>query len=157
VPLLIVAIAAGAAAMIAWLTRPEKSDPRSRVELEKAVAAVDRELAANLELTTMFDQTKQAVVLENGAFARFKATLEETASDAATALAALYGRIAETESAMERRGPAGSIRAEDRQLIEGWEGDAREAQRALRQTLTRGPLPRWRALSARLHERLPRR
>jgi hypothetical protein len=152
-----VAIAAVAGALITWLLRPLEPDPRSRAELAKAVAAVDRELAANLELMTMFDQTKQAVVLENGAFATFKPTLEETATDTARALAALYGRIPETESAMERRGPAGSVRAEERQLIEGWEGDAREAQRSLRQTLTQKPIPRWRALSARLYGRLPRR
>lgn len=156
-PLLIAAIAAVVAAAIAWLTRTQPPDPRLRAELEQAVAAVDRELAANLELTTMFDQTKQAVVLENGAFARFKATLDATATDAAATLAALYGRIPEMEAAMERRGPAASIRAEDRQLIEGWEGDARQAQRALRDTLTRKPAARWRALSARLRERSPRR
>ena len=33
--------------------------------LQRAVAAVDRELAADLEMTTMFDQTRQAVVLES--------------------------------------------------------------------------------------------
>jgi len=42
-----------------------KPDPEQRQRLERAVADVDRELAANLELTSVFDQTKQAVVISS--------------------------------------------------------------------------------------------
>ena len=54
----------------AWLNRPVAvaRDPADQAELERAVAAVDRELAVDLELLSMFDQTKQAFVLENGQF-----------------------------------------------------------------------------------------
>jgi hypothetical protein len=122
-----------------------------------AVNAVDRELAANLELTTMFDQTKQAVTLENGEFARHRATLERNAGPAAAAVAALYERMSATESAMERRGPANSLRPEDRRLIEAWEGDAREVQRSLRSALEGRTRVGWPALSARLYGRFARR
>jgi hypothetical protein len=156
VPYVIAAIVAAAAAMVGWLARPISPDPRERERLTDAVSAVDRELAANLELTSMFDQTKQAVTLENGEFARHRVTLERNAGSAAAAVAALYERMSETESAMERRGPANSLRPEDRRLIEGWEGDAREAQRSIRESLTARPLVGWRALSARLHVRSAR-
>jgi hypothetical protein len=117
------------------------------------VRAVDRELAANLELTSVFDQTKQAVTLENAEFARHRATLERDAGRAAAAVAALYEHMSEAEAAMERRGPANSLRSEDRRLIEAWEGDAREAQRSLRDSLDGRPLAGWPAISARLHGR----
>ena len=156
VPYLIAAALAVAAAVLGWLARPLAPDPRQRVRLTEAVNAVDRELAANLELTSMFDQTKQAVTLENGEFARHRAILERNAGTAAAAVASLYERMSETESAMERRGPANSLRPEDRQLIEGWEGDAREAQRSIRESLSARPLVGWRALSARLHVRSAR-
>jgi hypothetical protein len=156
VPYLLAAILAAAAAAVGWLARPLTPDPDERSRLGIAANAVDRELAANLELTTMFDQTKQAVTLENGEFARHRATLERNARAAAAALAALYDRMSEAESAMERRGPANSIRAEDRHVIEAWEGDAREAQRSLRAALNTNPLSGWAALSARLHERFAR-
>jgi hypothetical protein len=152
-PLLVAAIVAAAAAVMGWLARPLAPDPRERAQFTDAVNAVDRELAANLELTTMFDQTKQAVTLENGEFARHSATLARNAGPVAAAVAALYDRMTDTESAMERRGPANSLRPEDRQLIEGWEGDARQAQRSLRDSLVPRPLVGWRALSARLHGR----
>src|SRR5207247_6214588 len=129
------AIVAAAAAAVGWLARPLSTDPDERRRIGDAVSAVDRERAANLELTTMFDQTKQAVTLENGEFARYSATLARHAAPAAAAVAKLYDRMSLAESAMERRGPANSLRPEDRSLIEGWEGDAREGQRSLRESL----------------------
>ena len=54
---------------------------------------------------------------------------------------------------MERRGPANSLRDEDREIVERWEGDAREAQRRLRADLV-APEP---GLLARLIARLPGR
>jgi hypothetical protein len=110
-------------------------DPEERRRLESAVADVDRELAANLELTSMFDQTHQAVVLENAQFTRHRATIEAGLAAAFRPLADLYSRVAAVESAMERRGPANSIRDDDRAVIETWEGDARVVQRDLRLAL----------------------
>ena len=156
-PYLVAAIVAAAAAALGWLARPLSPDPSERRQLGVAVNAVDRELAANLELTTMFDQTKQAVTLENGEFARHRAILERNAGPATAAVAALYERMSETESAMERRGPANSLRPEDRRLIEAWEGDAREVQRSLRRALEARPRVGWPALSARLYGRFARR
>src|SRR5256885_9863439 len=129
VPYLLAAIVAAAVAAVGWLARPLPPDPDERRRIGAAVSAVDREVAANLELTTMFDQTKQAVTLENGEFARHRAILERNARPAAAAVAALYERMSEAEAAMERRGPANSLRPEDRGLIEAWGGDAREGQR----------------------------
>ena len=154
---LIVAIAAVGAAAMGWLARPLPVDPRRREALTEAVAAVDRELAANLELMTMFDQTRQAVVLENGEFARHRETIEREAKPIAGAVTTLYARIPDAEAAMERRGPANSLRDVDRQLIEAWEGDAREAQRTLRRSLEARPATGWPAVTARLRSRSPRR
>ena len=137
-----------------WFTKP---DPEERRRLERAVAAVDRELAANLELTSMFDQTKQAVVLENGEFARHGATIQAGLASAHGPLADVYSRIPDTESAMERRGPANSLREADRALIEIWEGDARVAQRDLRAALASPPVSPFRALLRRLRGVLPSR
>ena len=156
VPYLLAAIVAAALAAVGWFARPVKPDPDERRRMGEAVNAVDRELAANLELTTMFDQTKQAVTLENGEFARHRGTLERNARPAAEAVAALYERMSDAESAMERRGPANSLRPEDRQLIEAWEGDAREVQRSLRAVLNAPARAGWAALSARLHGRFAR-
>ena len=153
---LVAAVVAAAAAAVGWLARPISPDPEERRRVGVAVSAVDRELAANLELTTMFDQTKQAVTLENGEFARHRATLERSARPTAAAVAALYERMSETESAMERRGPANSLRPADRQLIESWEGDAREAQHSLRMALDPRPAAGLAAISARLHGRFAR-
>ncbi|HZP96575.1 MAG TPA: hypothetical protein VFC31_09600 [Candidatus Limnocylindria bacterium] len=119
-------------------------------DLQRAAAAVDRELAANLELATMFDQTHQAVVFENGEFARYRAVLEVEVPDALVELADVYARIPTTEDAMERRGPAASVRPEDRALIESWEGDARAAQRTLRAAVAAKPPSLLAALVARL-------
>ncbi|MGH2472901.1 MAG: hypothetical protein ACRDG6_10930 [Candidatus Limnocylindria bacterium] len=154
---LLAAVVAAAAGIVGWLARPLSADPRERERFIEAVNAVDRELAANLELTSVFDQTKQAVTLENGEFARHRPTLERNAGRTAAAVAALYDRMSETELAMERRGPANSLRPEDRRLIEGWEGDAREAQRSLRASAAARPQAGWPALSARLHGRSARR
>jgi len=154
---LIVAIVAAGAAATLWLARPLPIDATRRQALTEAVAAVDRELAANLELMTMFDQTRQAIVLENGEFARYRETIEREAPHVAEVVTMLYARIPDTEAAMERRGPANSLRDEDRQLIEGWEGDAREAQRNLRRSLETGPASGWPAVTARLRSRSPRR
>ena len=111
---------------------------------------------ANLELTALFDQTRQPIVLENGEFARHRAALERTAPAIFTAVAELYARLAEAESAMERRGPANSLKDEDRAIVERWEGDARAAQRALREALGLKPVAGPRAAIARLRgSRLP--
>src|SRR5687767_15794151 len=98
----------------------------------------------------MFDQTKQAVVLENGEFTRHAATIQSGLAAAHAPLADLYARIPDTESAMERRGPANSLRDADRALIEAWEGDARAAQRGLREALAAPPLSPFGALLKRL-------
>jgi hypothetical protein len=152
-------LAGMAAAAAAYLRRPSRP-PRSseaQAELDRAVAAVDRELAADLELMTMFDQTKQAFVLENGQFQRYRDVIEREVPAAFADLASLYERVPRTEEAMERRGPAGSIRDEDRELVHEWEGDAREAQRALRAAAL-APVPtRWQRVRARLGASLRRR
>lgn len=134
--------------LLRWLFG--RADPEARERLTVAVAAIDRELAANLELTSMFDQTHHAVVLENGEFARHRATIEHELPSSFAALADLYGRMPEAESAMERRGPAASLREEDRAIVERWEGDARALQRALRDSLSETP----RSLFAKLVGRL---
>jgi hypothetical protein len=139
---------------VGWFSKP---DPEERRRLERAVAAVDRELAANLELTSMFDQTKQAVVLENGEFARHGATIQAGLASAHGPLADLYGRMPDAESAMERRGPANSLRDADRAIIETWEGDARAAQRELRAALASPPPSPLSALLRRLRGVLPSR
>jgi hypothetical protein len=109
--------------------------PETLRELERAVAAVDREIAVNLELSSLFDQTRQAVVLENAEFTRHGPTLEREVRATYAGLADLYARIPAAEAAMERRGPANSLREEDRALVEAWEGDARALQRMLRGAL----------------------
>jgi hypothetical protein len=134
-----------------------KPDPEARRRLERAVADLDRELAANLELTSMFDQTHQAVVLENGEFIRHRATLESGLSETFAPLADLYSRVPGTESAMERRGPANTLRDDDRALIEAWEGDARAAQRGLRAALATPPLSPLGLVLRRLRGMLPSR
>ena len=158
VPFLVAAtlLAAGAIFGYLRLARPLVPDPAERAALAEAVGAVDRELAANLELTALFDQTRQPIVLENGEFARHRAALERTAPAIFTAVAELYARLAEAESAMERRGPANSLKDEDRAIVERWEGDARVAQRALREALGLKPVAGPRAAIARLRgSRLP--
>lgn len=116
-----------------------RREPERQRELDAAAAAVDRELAANLELTALFDQTHQAVVFENSEFARHGAVLARELPDEHRTVASVYSRMPDTESAMERRGPAGSLRPGDRALIEAWEGDARDTQRMLRAAARRAP------------------
>jgi len=123
----------------------------AQARLDRAVAAIDRELAANLELTSMFDQTKQPFVLENGQWQLHGGTIEKELPGAHAFAAELYARIPDAESAMERRGPANSLKDSDREIVERWEGDAREAQRRLRADLVR-PAP---SLLRRLIARLP--
>src|SRR5207247_10405742 len=120
------AIVAAAAAAVGWLARPLSTDPDERRRIGDAVSAVDRELAANLELTTMFDQTKQAVTLENGEFARHRAVLERNARPAAAAVAALYERMSEAESAMVRRGQATDVRRAEREVTGGVDSEGGE-------------------------------
>jgi hypothetical protein len=156
---LIALLAAGAAAASRWLRYPAAAPrtPEGQAALERAVAAVDRELAADLELMSMFDQTKQAFVLENGQFLASRDVIEREAPAAYAVVADVFERIPATEAAMERRGPAASIADADRALIHAWEGDAREAQRVLRASLTPSRLTRWNALAARLRARFASR
>lgn len=127
-----------------------RRDPARHARLRAAAAAVDRELAANLELAAMFDQTHQPVVFENGELERHRVVLASEVPEVFPALAGVYDRIVATEEAMERRGPANSLRPEDRALIETWEGDLREAQRALRAAAAAEPPSLWARLVARL-------
>lgn len=126
-----------------------RRDPGRRARLRAAAAGVDRELAANLELAAMFDQTHQAVVFENGEFARHRTILASEVPEVFPTLAGVYEGIPATESAMERRGPAHSLRPEDRALIETWEGDLRDVQRSLRQAARAEPPSLWASLVAR--------
>lgn len=122
----------------------------AQAQLERAVAAVDRELAANLELTSMFDQTKQAFVLENSQWQIHRKTIARELPAAHAFAADLYERMPEAESAMERRGPANSLQDADREIVERWEGDARESQRRLRADLARPQPGSLKRLIARL-------
>jgi len=137
------------------LTRAPRRSPEAQAELDRAVAAVDRELAADLELTAMFDQTKQAFVLENGQYGIHAGTLAREVPEAAEFVNDLYGRLPAAESAMERRGPAGSLKDADREVVESWEGDAREAQRRLRAAATLRPVAPWKKIIARLRGSSP--
>lgn len=155
-----IAVLAAAAAGAAAYLRGSAVAPRTargQADLEPAVAAVDRELAADLELMSMFDQTKQAFVLENGQYLAHAAVIEREAADAHGLVADLYARIPATEAAMERRGPAGSIADADLAVVHAWEGDAREAQRMLRAALVPSRASRWELLARRLRARFPSR
>lgn len=135
--------------------RPGRRVPERQAALDAAVAAIDRELAANLELTAMFDQTKQAFVLEMGQFDAHAEVLEQELPAAHAQAASVYARIPEAESAMERRGPANTLKDADRTIVESWEGDARALQRHLRDAAA-APLPSKLAqLFARLGVRYP--
>ena len=158
---LLAAVIAGLAALgiTSWLrapSRPGRTD-EAQERLERAVALVDRELAADLELMAMFDQTKQPFVLENGQFLAARSTLEVEAPSAFAFVADVYARIPAVETSMERRGPAGSIPLADEVAIHEWEGDAREAQRLLRGSLVAVPGSRWSLLYDRLRGRFPAR
>ena len=137
------------------LIRTPRRSPEDQAELDRAVAAVDRELAADLELTAMFDQTKQAFVLENGQYGLHAGILAREVPEAAEFVRDLYERLPAAESAMERRGPAGSLKDADREVVESWEGDAREAQRRLRAAASARPPAPWRKIIARLRGSSP--
>ncbi len=133
-----------------FLDRFVRPDPKKRAAFERAAADVDRELAANIELSAMFDQTHHGVIFENAQFARHTAVLRVSAPEAFALLDAVYAGIPATESAMERRGPAATLKPEDRALIEAWEGDVRDAQVRLRATLAAPPPSGWSLVLARL-------
>ncbi len=118
---------------------PVGRSPEAQAELERAVAAIDRELAADLELTSMFDQTKQAFVLEMAQWSKHAGTIQREAPGIYPVLTDLYMRVPDAESAMERRGPANTLKDADRDIVQRWEGDAREAQRLLRGDLSVKP------------------
>jgi hypothetical protein len=134
---------------MAFLDRILGRDPARRAAFAAAAAAVDRELAANLELASMFDQTHQVALFEIGEFERHGAALRDDQAVFA-AIESVYARVAETEEAMARRGPANTIRPDDVALIERWEGDVRDAQRGLRAAVNAPPPSLWVALIARL-------
>jgi hypothetical protein len=129
--------------------------PEDRARLETVAATIDRELAANIELASLWDQTHQAVVFENAEFTRHAAVLRRIASGAFDfeLLAEVYERMPSVESAMERRGPVNSIKPEDKTIVETWEGDVREAQRWLRAAVDAPPPSVWVLLAARLRGR----
>ncbi|MDE3192513.1 MAG: hypothetical protein KGN00_02385 [Chloroflexota bacterium] len=151
-PLIAVAVVVALAAAAAYLrvSVPARSAP-AQADLERAVASVDSELAADLELMSMFDQTKQAFVLENARFLAARHVIEREAADVYRFVADVYERIPATETSMERRGPAGSIPDVDRAAIHEWEGDAREAQRVLRAAARPRRRMRWERIVERLH------
>jgi hypothetical protein len=110
-----------------------------QMRLERAVAGIDRELAGNVELVTMFMQTKQPAVLENAAYRAWQDEVHAADEVVAARLATLYDRMPDAETAMERRGPAGSISRADRETVMRWEGQARALQLDLRSLPGRGP------------------
>jgi hypothetical protein len=126
--------------------------PEDRARLEVLAAAIDRELAANIELASLWDQTHQPVVFENAEFTRHAAVLRGVASGGFDfeLLAEVYTRMPSVESAMERRGPVNSIKPEDKAIVETWEGDVREAQRWLRAAVKAPPASAWVLLVRRL-------
>src|SRR3979411_2737624 len=125
--------------------------PEERPRLQAAAAAIDRELAANIELASLWDQTNQAGVFENAEFARHAAALRRITSGAFDfeLLDEVYARMPSVESAMERRGPVNSIKPDDKTFVEKWEGDVREAQRWLRAAVDAPPPSAWALLTAR--------
>lgn len=151
------AVAGLLAAAAVVLSRRPRRTPEAQAALDRAVAAIDRELAADLELTTMFDQTRQAFVLENGQFALHGPVIERELPAEHAQLADLYRRIPEAESAMEKRGPANSLPDAERLIVEGWEGDARALQVALRTAASAPPPSALERLGARLRGSSPSR
>lgn len=145
-----------AALAAGYLFLPRRRSAAERARLEEAAARVDRELAGNVELVGMFLQTKQAAVLEVAAYEASRAPIVAASAEVGARLDRLYQGIAEAESAMERRGPAGSLRGEDRAIVERWEGDARALQRDLRALpASRPPAPGRRLLAYLFGERGP--
>ena len=127
--------------------------PEERARLAEAASAVDRELAANIELASMWDQTHQAVVFENAEFSRHAGAIGAGAPDVFEALTQAYARMPDAESAMERRGPANTIRPDDLALVETWEGDVRSAQRDLRAAANAPEPSLWSLFMERLRRR----
>ncbi len=125
-------VAITAATLLARVVPRTRRPPTAQAQLERAAAGIDRELAGNLELITMYMQTKQPAVLENAAYRAWREEVAAADEDVAARLDVLYERMPDAESAMERRGPAGSIRPEDRATVQQWEGNARVLQRAVR-------------------------
>jgi hypothetical protein len=89
-------------------------------------------------------------VFENAAFAQQHAALRLWAPAAFAFIGTVYAGMPATESAMERRGPANTLRPEDLALIERWEGDVREAQRLLRAAVAAPPPSGWSVVLGRL-------
>jgi hypothetical protein len=129
----------GAAGILARLVPRRRRSSEEQARLIRAVAGIDRELAGDLELVTMFMQTKQPAVLENAAYRAYRDEIAAADGQIATRLDALYDAMPEAESAMERRGPAGSIARADRDAVERWEGQARTLQLDLRSLPGRRP------------------
>lgn len=150
-------VAIGAATLVARLAPRARRPAEQQVRLERAAAALDRELAGDLELVTMYLQTKQPVVLENAAYLSWRDEIARADEDLGSRLDVLYERMPDAESAMERRGPAGSIRSEDRAAVEQWEGAARVLQRAVRALPRSRPRSAADRLVAWLHARLQTR
>src|SRR5437867_7556528 len=146
-----------AARVVAGLLPHRRRSAAEQQQLERAVAAIDREMAGNLELVTMFMQTKQPAVLENAAQQAWRPEIAAADPGLAARLDALYAAIPEAESAMERRGPAGSIRPEDRASVQRWEGEARTVGRELRRLPSTRPASWADRLLGRLRSRFPDR
>ena len=145
-----------AARVVAGLLPHRRRSAAEQEQLERAVAAIDRELAGNLELVTMFMQTKQPAVLENAAYGAWRDAIAAADEPIAAQLAALYDALPAAESAMERRGPAASIPRADRETVERWEGQARTVQRELRSLPGRRPRSAGDRLLAWVQERMER-
>jgi hypothetical protein len=141
VPLLVMLFGAVGAAGYLFLPRHRSSADQAR--LSTAAARVDGELAGNLELVTMFGQTKQPVVMENASYLEARETIAVADGRLGRRLDALYELIPYAEAAMERRGPAGSIKSEDLATVHNWEGGARDLQRALRDLPGTPPPTPW--------------
>src|SRR5919197_352910 len=124
-------IVAGAR-LVARLMPRRRRSAAEQARLARAVAGIDRELAGNLELVTMFMQTKQPAVLENAAMRAYRGEIAAADETTAGRLDALYDAMSEAESAMERRGPgsesSGLFRAgvHAPSAIGWWTGFARE-------------------------------
>lgn len=134
--LAVLVVVAGASA---WLFWPRRRSPAEQQRLERASRRVERELAGNVELVGMFLQTKQPAVLELSGFREARGEIQAADGELAARLDVLYERIPDTESAMERRGPAGSLKTEDREAVHAWQGDARVLQREVRDLADRRP------------------
>lgn len=120
------------AIVLAYLFWPRRRSGAEQERLEWATARIERELAGNIELVGMFLQTKQPAVMEMAGYREARDAIAAADLDLASRLDVLYDRIPDTESAMERRGPAGSFAPPDREIVTHWDGNARELQRELR-------------------------